>query len=487
MHGLKSEIQKKVNTQEIIQKLNQLNDLSRELEIPEEKRSEMTHLVLHYANQFIGGLSNEKCFREKEAEGLKISGEKMSLPELLDLFQKQVVETGIIAPSGKHFGYIPAGGIFTSAIADFIAAVTNPYAGVHYANPGAATIENEVINWMKSVFSFPESAVGNLTSGGSVSNLVAFAAARDKHKIKNGAITHSVVYLTDQVHHSAQKALRIIGLEDVILRYIPLDKHFKMIPGELERLVKTDLAEGLNPFMVIGTAGTTDTGAVDPLNDIAGIAEKYNLWFHVDAAYGGFFILTSKKDLFRGIEKADSIIVDPHKSMFIPYGLAGVLIKDREAVLHSNAYSGNYMQDAAGDEMIKSPANLSLELTRHFRGLRLWLPLQIHGIEPFKACLEEKLLLVKYFRNCLANLGFKLGPEPDLSISYFWYPFEKNIDERNKQLMEEIHKDGDVYFSSTILNGRFVIRIAVLSFRSKKETVDTAVEMIERCLKRVGL
>lgn len=474
-----------MNTQEIIESLNQLDKISSELEIPEERRSDMVLLALRYANQFIKSLSNEKCFREKEADELQITEEKKSLPALLELYQQQVIETGIIAPSGKHFGYIPAGGIFTSAIADFIAAVTNPYAGVHYANPGAATIENEVIHWMKTIFSFPESGVGSLTSGGSVSNLVAFAAARDKYGIKNSAITKSVVYLTEQVHHSAQKALRIIGLEDVILRYIPLDDHFRMIPSVLELQVEKDIAEGLQPFMVIGTAGTTDTGAVDPLNDIADIAKKFRLWFHVDAAYGGFFILTSKKYLFRGIERADSIIVDPHKSMFIPYGLAGVLIRDKKAALHSNAYSGNYMQDAAGEEMVKSPANLSLELTRHFRGLRLWLPLQIHGIEPFRACLEEKLLLLKYFRTQLTSLGFALGPEPDLSISYFWFPFEKDCNEKNKQLLAEIHRDGDVYFSSTIVKGQFVIRLAVLSFRSKKETVDRGIEMIKRCLDRV--
>lgn len=472
-------------SEEILDKLKHLDTISSELEVPAEKRFEMVREAAAYADQFISGLKTAKCFSEREAASMAISDKRSTLPELLNLYQKEVIGTGIIAPSGKHFGYIPAGGIFSSAIADFIAAVTNPYAGVHYASPGAANIENAVVNWLKSAFSFPENAVGNLTSGGSVSNLVAFAAARDKYQIKNGIIPKSVVYLTEQVHHSAQKALRIIGLEDVIIRYIPIDEHFKMITSELEEQVKQDLKEGLHPFLVIGTAGTTDTGAVDPLDDIADIAEKYQLWYHVDAAYGGFFILTSKKDLFKGIERADSIIVDPHKSMFIPYGLAAVLIKDKMAVLHSNAYSGNYMQDAAGDEMIKSPANLSLELTRHFRGLRLWLPLQIHGVEPFRACLEEKLWLVKYFRIKMAALGFELGPEPDLSISYFRYPFKKDAEEKNKQLMAEIHKDGDIYFSSTVLHNQFVIRIAALSFRSKKETIDEAVEMIQRCLKKL--
>jgi glutamate/tyrosine decarboxylase-like PLP-dependent enzyme len=210
------------------------------------------------------------------------------------------------------------------------------------------------------------------------------------------------------------------------------------------------------------------------------------MWFHIDAAYGGFFIMTSKKELFKGIEKADSIIVDPHKGLFLPYGVGAVLVKDSAAVLHSNYYTAHYMQDGASEEMLKSPANVSPELTKHFRGLRVWLPLQIHGIEPFIACLEEKILLVKYFRNKLAELGFCLGPEPDLSVSYFWYPFEPDTDKKNSQLMDEIHADGSVFLSSSIINKRFVIRIAILAFRTKKGTIDEAIEMIKYCLKKVN-
>jgi glutamate/tyrosine decarboxylase-like PLP-dependent enzyme len=264
-----------------------------------------------------------------------------------------------------------------------------------------------------------------------------------------------------------------------------MDDNHRMKAGALESLVIKDLADELNPFLVVGTAGTTDTGAIDPLDEIATVAEKYKLWFHVDGAYGGFFVLTSKKEMFRGMERADSIIVDPHKSMFLPYGTGAVLIKDKTAVLHSNYYTANYMQDAAMEEMLQSPTNVSPELTKHFRGLRVWLPLQMHGVEPFIACLEEKLLLVKYFRHQLSALGFCLGPEPDLSVSYFWYPFPSNVDENNQRLLEAIHADGSVFLSSSVINGRFVIRMAILSFRTKKETVDEAVEMIKRCLKKI--
>ncbi|MFA5574294.1 MAG: aminotransferase class V-fold PLP-dependent enzyme [Brumimicrobium sp.] len=474
-----------MNTNEIIRKLELLNISSRELEVSEPQRIEMLNQVADYANTFINGLNEIKGFSEKEAKNLSIRDKKSSLPELLDLYQKEVAEKGINAASPKHLGYIPGGGVFTAALGDFIAAVTNPFASVYYASPGAATIENEVLDWLKSVFSFPENSVGCLSSGGSISTLIAFTAARDRHKIKNEIIPKSVVYLSEQVHHSTQKALRIIGLEDVQIRHIPLDNHHRIIPQKLAELIEIDKSEGLRPFLVVATAGTTDTGTVDPLNDIADIAEQHKLWFHVDGAYGGFFILTSKKDLFKGIERADSLITDPHKGLFLPYGVGAVLVKDANAVLHSNYYTANYMQDGYSEELVNSPANLSPELTKHFRGLRVWLPLQVHGTEPFVSCLEEKLLLVIYFRNKLKELGFCLGPEPDLSVSYFWYPFEKDVDEKNRQLMDEIHKDGSVFLSSSVIDKRFVIRIAILAFRTKKETVDEAIEMISRCLKIV--
>ncbi|HMN33518.1 MAG TPA: aminotransferase class V-fold PLP-dependent enzyme [Chitinophagaceae bacterium] len=474
-----------MNTNEIIKQLEELNKKSITLDLDENTRNKILNEVSNYTNQFISTLKATKGFGKPNAESLEIKNEPISIEKILQLYQHQVAETGINAASSKHLGYIPGGGVYTAALADYIAAITNPFASVYYASPGAATIENEVVDWLKKVFSFPKDSVGCLSSGGSISTLIALAAARDFYQIKNEKIKKSVVYLSEQVHHSTQKALRILGLEDVLIRYIPLDSHHRIIPSELNSLIENDKNNFLHPFLIVATAGTTDTGAIDPLNDIADIAQMHQLWFHVDAAYGGFFILTSKNALFKGIERADSLIVDPHKGLFLPYGVGAVLVKNSHTVLHSNYYTANYMQDGVNEEMIKSPANLSPELTKHFRGLRVWLPLQYHGIEPFIACLEEKLLLVHYFRNELINLGFHVGPQPDLSVSYFWYPFENDMEQKNRLLMDEIHNDGALFLSSSIIDKRFVIRIAVLAFRTKKETIDEAIEMIKRCLLKV--
>lgn len=470
----------------LLQKLEHFSKKADQLEVSAENRSELLQYVSDFASQYIDKLPDFKAFTNKKVDydRLKIESTQKNIHEILEIFEQEVTEPGLRAASGGHIGYIPGGGIYTAALGDFLAAISNEYAGVSYASPGAVGIENQVIKWLKSVFSFPKSAVGNLASGGSISNMIALTAARDAYSVKNEKILKSVIYLSEQAHHCIKKSLRIIGLEDVIIRHIRLDDNFRIDPKDLESQINKDLQDGLFPYLVIASAGTTDVGAIDPLEEIAEITKKHKLWFHVDAAYGGFFVLTSKKDLFKGIEKADSLVVDPHKGLFLPYGLGAVLIKNAKAALHSNSYHANYMQDAKTADLVMDPANLSPELTKHFRGMRLWLPLQLHGVEPFIANLEEKLLLTQYFRAKLTTLGFKVGPEPDLSVSYFWYPFEKDENTFNQKLMQKIHEDGSVFFSSTLLHGKFVIRMAILSFRTQKSTIDKALEMIENCLRK---
>jgi len=471
----------------LITQIETLQQISQELNPSVEERERINIQVQDFVDGFLKNIETYPAYVKgnPNTDKLSIQKNKKSLKELLQNFNSEVVLKGIKPASGKHLGYVPGGGIYTAAIGDFLASVTNEYAGMYYASPGAVSIENELLNWMKSIFGFPKNAVGNLTSGGSIANLIALTAARDKHKIKNEKIPKSVLYLSPQAHHCIHKALRIIGLEDIKINILELDEFFKIDTSKLTEKIEEDIATGLNPFMVIATAGTTDTGTIDPLGVIGKIAKVNNLWYHIDGAYGGFFILSeSKKQLFKGIELADSLVIDPHKGLFLPYGIGAVLIKDKEAVFHSHHYTADYMQDAISADMQINPSDVSPELTKHFRGLRMWLPLQIHGLEPFKASFEEKILLTTYFRNKLIELGFKVGPEPDLTISYFWYP-SATIDENtfNIKLVEFIHENGDVFFSTTKINQKFVIRLAILSIRTKKATIDTALTMLQKCLK----
>jgi len=475
----------------ILKRINELHAISEALEPSNLERVNYIEQVSSYANNFIDGLEQTKAYSadQENLKSLKLFTGKKSLPEILKIYNNEIASKGIKPASGGHIGYIPGGGIYSSGIADFLADITNEYVGMHFSSPGGVAVEQVLLDWMKDIFSFPINAVGNLTSGGSIANLIAMTAARDKYQIKNEVISKSVVYLSHQVHHCIQKALKIIGLEDVIINYLELDDYSKINIRDLKSKIALDKENGLVPFLIVASAGTTDTGAIDPLNAIGVVAKENNLWYHVDAAYGGFFILIDHlKHKFIGIEMADSLVVDPHKGLFLPYGLGAVLVKDEKAVFHSHMLSANYMQDARTQVTAINPADVSPELSKHFRGLRLWLPLQLHGIEPFIACLEEKILLTNYFREQLVTIGFRVGPEPDLSVSYFWYPSSNQSSNKfNQSLLKELHKDGEIFFSSTVIKEKFVIRMALLSFRTKLITIDKALEMLKRALEKINL
>ncbi|HET8855603.1 MAG TPA: aminotransferase class V-fold PLP-dependent enzyme [Salinimicrobium sp.] len=470
-------------------KILELEKISQTLEPSEKQRNILLDEVRNHANKFLNNLTETKSFSSEKVtkDSFSIGPKTKSIQEILSIYSDEVASRGITAASGGHLGYIPGGGIYSASLGDYLADITNEYAGISFASPGAVAMEHEILNWMKSLFGFPESSVGNLTSGGSIANLIALTAARDKFQIKGDKIVKSVVYTSSQLHHSSLKVLRIIGLEDIIIRNLNLDSSSKIVSEDLSDKIIQDKKAGLNPFLVIGSAGTTDTGAVDPLEELGEICQSHHLWYHIDAAYGGFFILTEQgRSLLTGLNSADSLAVDPHKGMFLPFGSGAVLVRDKKSVFHSHHHSANYMQDAVSDSVI-DPADVSPELTKHFRAVRLWLPLQLHGIKPFVAALKEKLLLTRYFRNKLMEKGFKTGPEPDLTVSYFWWPRKKNDEDQfNRKLLQEIHRDGTVFLSSTNINGKFVIRIAVLSFRTKLATIDKAVEAVDKARKRIS-
>ncbi len=249
-------------------------------------------------------------------------------------------------------------------------------------------------------------------------------------------------------------------------------------------MIAADREAGLRPFLLVASAGTTDTGALDPLGPLAEIAKREDLWYHVDAAYGGcFLLLDDMRPRFAGIEQADSVVIDPHKGLFLPYGSGAVLVRDPQHLKKSHATRGAYLQDVTDVEEEPSPADLSPELTRHFRGLRMWLPLQVHGLARYRAALEEKLLLAQLFHARVQELGFEVGPQPDLSVAMFRWPDARDGSDANafnKKLLQAILDDGRVFLSSTTIDGVFWIRVAVLCFRSHRERIEAILEILHR-------
>jgi glutamate/tyrosine decarboxylase-like PLP-dependent enzyme len=281
--------------------------------------------------------------------------------------------------------------------------------------------------------------------------------------------------MTRQVHHCVDKALRVAGLEECQLRFVPMDARHRMDGSVLEEMIISDRAKGLNPWMIVASAGTTDTGAVDPLLRIGAIAEEHKLWMHVDAAYGGFFILCSEgREALAGLGKADSIVMDPHKGLFLPYGTGAVLVKDVDLLAKAHSYQADYMQDANDNGFGYSPADLSVELSRPFRGLRLWLPLKLFGLAAYRSALTEKIWLARYFHHKLSEAkGFQVGAFPDLSVVTFnFVPQSGDTEDFNRRLLKAVHDDGRIFISSTKLDGQFTLRVVVLHLRTHLEEVD---------------
>lgn len=470
----------------IITQLDNLEKETKHLEPLNHTWDKLTQKVTAYAKEYIANLPHKKAFNKsakngQELKNLPFTEQGKPIEKLLSVIATDVDTPGINPASGGHLGYVPGGGIYPTALADYLAAVTNQYAGVYFAGPGAVQVENLVIRWLASLLGFPKTALGNLTSGGSIANLVAIVTARDSKGIKAKDIPKACIYLTSQVHHSVQKALRIAGLAEAQLRTIPVDAHYRMQPAKLKEVIDEDRKQGFTPFLIIASAGTTDTGAIDPLNEIAAIAKKQKLWFHIDAAYGGFFMLVDKeKHKFKGLEEADSVTIDPHKGLFLAYGLGAVVIKDVEALKQSHVYQASYMQDVTELYEEPSPADLSPELTKHFRGLRLWLPLQLFGINGFRKALEEKILLCNYFYQQVQRLGFEVGPTPELSICIYRYTQKaNNPNEFNKKLVDAIQTDGRIFVSSTTLNGTYWIRLAVLVFRTHLAQIEEYLSILQ--------
>jgi aromatic-L-amino-acid decarboxylase len=269
------------------------------------------------------------------------------------------------------------------------------------------------------------------------------------------------------------------------VRSIPSDAQFRIRLDALAQAVAADRAAGLRPFFLVVSAGTTNTGAVDDLGAAADAARAHGLWLHVDAAYGGVFVLTERgRRALPGLERADSIILDPHKGLFLPYGTGSVLVRDAGALRRAHSVHAEYLPPVPEDPDFVDYSTVSPELSRDFRGLRVWLPIKMHGIGAFRRALDEKLDLAAWAAAELRKVpGVEIVAEPQLSLLAFRVVRpgldEAALDDLNRRVMEAVNARGRVYITSTTARGRFLIRICVLSFRTHMDRMQMALEDIQ--------
>ena len=454
------------------------------LEPDAAERARLLELAASHAAAFLEALPEAPAWRPVELalarrDQAEIPERGRDAAEVLAYLRDCVDAPGVAAASPRFMGYIPGGGLFHSALGDFLAATANKYSGFASAGPGAALIENTTVAWLAKAAGLPESTTGVLCSGGSIATMTALVAARDACDPGGGGI----VYLTPFTHHCVEKALHIVGRGGAPRRFVETDERRRMSAPALEAAIQADEAAGLHPWLVVASAGTTDTGSVDPLNAIADVCVRHGLWLHIDGAYGGLFRLCPEGEaILAGMERADSLVLDPHKALFLPYGTGAVLLRDGQRLLDSFGASAEYLKPLSETDVGPSPADLGPELTRHFRALRLWLPLQLAGAGAFRAALSEKLALARHFHAKLSDLeGFDPGPPPDLTVVAFRYlPRQGDPNRFNEALLAWLQQQGQVFLSGTRIDGDVFLRAAILSFRTHLQHVDEALDCLVR-------
>ncbi len=480
--------------EELIRQIKGFAEQAGVIEPAAPRRRELLSAVNDYTEQFLETLPDRPAYINNEEMGAgiyesPISEEGMAIEDVLRVYKENVDDQGLSPVSGKFFGYIPPCSMYYSALGDYMAAIMNEYAGEFSSSPGAVRMEYQLIRWMADLVGYPaDTAKGILASGGSIATLTCMVTAREAHGLKAKDYGQAVVYYTRFTHLCVAKALHIVGMTDCVKREVATDPQFRMDPVALEQTIRADRAKGLKPWLVAASAGTTDLGNVDQLDRIGAITKENGLWFHVDAAYGGFFILSDLvKDRFDGIELSDSIVINPHKGLHTPFGLGAAIVSNGEHLYRAHFYTADYLQDTLYDKQEASPADVSTELTRHFRALRLWLPLKLIGVAPFRAMLSEKLLLARYAYLRLQSLpGFEVGPEPELSIFVFRYvQVEGDVNTFNKRLIEVLRRDGTIFITSTMIDKTYMLRFAILSYRTHIDTIDMAIDVIRQAVDKL--
>ncbi|MFA6237834.1 MAG: 5-histidylcysteine sulfoxide synthase [Bacteriovorax sp.] len=372
--------------------------------------------------------------------------------------------------------YVAGGGNIISNTAQLIAQTLNPFTGHYMMAPGLVALEQEVIKWFIHLMGYNDkTALGYLTTGGSSATMNALIMAR-LNKLQGFDYSKVTGYMSNEAHHCVAKAWVMLGFKKENLRLVKA-LNFKIDPVALTKQIEQDKNQGMKPFFLVGTVGTTKTGSVDEISILADITARENLWLHADGAYGALFMLTQKgRDLLTGIERADSIALDPHKALAIPYGTGCLLIKDANNMSFDYISDDSYMppKPTIGDH---DYADISPELSRDYRGLRVWLPVKTLGIAPFVLNLEEKLQLSTWLTEELRTIAeLEIVSSPELTILTFAH---KKGDVATRELMSKINTKGTLFLSSCTLEGRLAIRVCLLNFRLHYERLQKAVAEIK--------
>ncbi len=378
----------------------------------------------------------------------------------------------------RFFGYVGSAGLEVGVLAEALSAAHD----VNLASVAAAAtlVEQQTIRWVGEFVGFGRVS-GVVTSGGMLSNLTALATARERAlpgSRRTGLDGRGTLYVSTEAHSSVDRSAELLGLGSDSIRAIPIDAHRRMDVAALDESLRRDKADGRVPVAVVATAGTTLTGAVDPLRQIAGVCREHGVWFHVDGAYGLPAAATrTAAHLFDGIDLADSATIDAHKWLFVPKACGILLVRDADALRETFGHAASYMVDAE-----ENPVDRTLEYSRPFRSLKLWTAFRAHGADAFRDALEENLRLAQYLANLVREIPqLELIVEPQLStVPFRRLPIRGSVDRHNSAIAHRMQQEGDAYITSAIVDGITVLRPCITNFRTSADDVRALIEIVQR-------
>jgi aromatic-L-amino-acid decarboxylase len=401
-------------------------------------------------------------------------------PLLAQLFD-QYIPRSFNAPAPGYLAYIPGGGLFSAALGDFIADSVNRFTGVWQAAPALVQLEANALDWLRDWMGFPAETRGVFTTGGSMATFNAILCARERYL--GDDIRSGVLYTSDQAHHSVLKSAKLAGILPDRVHVIPCDARYRLPVDALRGAVDDDRRKGLRPFLVMANAGTTNTGAVDPLDAVADLCAAERLWHHIDGAYGAFFHLCPdlRDGALRGLSRADSLTLDPHKGMFLPYGTGALLVRDGAALRAAHEATADYLPAMPHPEDFYDPSQHGPDLSRGFPGLRVWLSVKLAGAAAFRdAIIEKRTLALQGARRIAALPHIAMDAPPELSLFAFHLTWPgaspEQEDLATRALMDKTTARGRVMITGAVARGRYVGRVCILSFRTHQREIDALVE-----------
>jgi glutamate/tyrosine decarboxylase-like PLP-dependent enzyme len=451
------------------------------LSLPPEEMRRLGHFVVDRIVDHLERLGELPPIRAADAADLRaaLGGPPPEQPEdaerALELLFEQVLPFGQHGDHPRFFARIGSPSNYVSVLADTAAAGFNVFTGSWTGGAGAATVELVVVDWLRELCGLPPETEGVMVTGGSVGTLTALAAARTA-RLDGWPHADAVIYESDQSHAANGRALDVLGFAPDQLRRLPSDDRFRLPPAALREAVAADLAAGRRPFCVIATAGTTSSGAIDPLPELADLCAEHGLWLHVDGAYGAAAVLCpAGRDALRGLDRADSLVLDPHKWLFQPYEIGCALVRDPGLLERTFSLDGAYLRDVTGGEV--NFRDRSLQLTRGGRALKLWLSIRVFGLAAFRDAVERGIALAEHAEALLAaRPGWEVVTPAQLGIVCFR---REGDDAEQSRIADAMVRDGFAAPSTTELRGRVALRLCTINPRTTFDDVERTIERME--------